>query len=78
MATVDAVRPVACHRWFDLSITATGVVALCRADGHAEHAIGDVSKDHVLAVYNSPSYRALREKAATRAGIDPCESCTYY
>ena len=77
VTAVGAVPPVACQRWFDLSITATGVVALCCTDGHAAHAIGDVSRDHTLAVYNAPSYRALRERARTSAGIDPCDRCTY-
>ena len=68
--------PVACDRWFELSITATGVVALCCMDGQAEFPIGDVSKQHVLEVYNAPEFRRLRERQATRKGIHPCETCS--
>ncbi len=68
--------PVACDRWFELSITATGVVALCCMDGRAEFPVGDVSKQHVLEVYNAPAFRRLREQQATRKGIHPCETCS--
>ena len=63
--------PVACDRWFELSITATGVVALCCMDGRAEFPVGDVSKQHVLEVYNAPEFRRLREQQATRKGYPP-------
>ena len=41
-------------------------------DGQAEWPIGDVRKQHVLEIYNSPHYRQLREKTATRAEASPC------
>ena len=68
---------VGCVRWFDLSITATGVVAHCCMDGRAEHPIGDVSKQHVLEVYNAPEYRRLREYTATRLEAEPCNKCAF-
>jgi radical SAM protein with 4Fe4S-binding SPASM domain len=68
---------VGCTRWFELSITATGVVAHCCMDGKAAYPIGDVSKQHVLEVYNEPHYRALRERTTTRLQVEPCNRCTF-
>ena len=68
---------VGCARWFDLSITATGIVAHCCMDGAAEFPIGDVSRQHVLEVYNAPEYRRLREHTATRADASPCNGCSF-
>lgn len=67
-----------CHRWFDLSITATGMVAMCCMDGEAKYPKGDVNKQHVLEIYNQPHLRRLRETLISRkeAG-DPCTRCTY-
>lgn len=71
------VPQVGCSRWFDLSITATGVVAHCCMDGKAEHPIGDIRTQHALEIYNQPAYRALRERAMTRADAAPCNTCTF-
>lgn len=68
---------VGCTRWFDLSITATGVVAHCCMDGKAEFPIGDVRREHVLEIYNKPEYRRLRETLATRQEVEPCRSCGF-
>lgn len=68
---------VGCARWFELSITASGVVAHCCMDGRAEHPIGDVSKEHVFQVYNKPEYRRLREDTATRLEVEPCNKCAF-
>jgi hypothetical protein len=74
---IGDVPAVGCTRWFDVSITATGVVAHCCMDGKAEHPIGDVSRQHVLDVYNAPEYRALRERTLTRLQAEPCRACTF-
>lgn len=69
---------VPCHRWFDFSITATGKVALCCMDGKGEYPKGDVSRDHVLDIYNQPRLRAWRETLMSRrAAGGPCNRCTY-
>ena len=72
------IHPVGCGRWFELSITATGQVAFCCMDGRAEYPIGDVSKSHVLEVYNNPDYRRYRERFADRTEGAPCMSCTNF
>ena len=69
---------VGCTRWFDLSITATGVVAHCCMDGAATDLIGDVSRQHVLEVYNAPAYRRLRERTARRQDAEPCDRCSFF
>jgi uncharacterized Fe-S cluster-containing radical SAM superfamily protein len=72
------VPDVPCHRWFDLSITATGVVAMCCMDSKAEYPKGDVNRQHVLEIYNQPWLRNLREQLMSRrAAGGPCERCTY-
>ena len=67
-----------CHRWFDLSITATGLVAMCCMDGKTQYPKGDVNTQNALAIYNQPRLRELRRTLLSRqrAG-SPCERCTY-
>ncbi|MBC7541449.1 MAG: tetratricopeptide repeat protein [Candidatus Sericytochromatia bacterium] len=81
LGQVDVVVPdvpaVGCVRWFELSITATGIVAHCCMDGQAKWPIGDVSQQHVLEIYNAPEYRGLREKTLTRLDASPCNECTF-
>lgn len=74
---IGDVPRIACVRWFDLSITATGIVAHCCMDGQAKHPIGDVNNQHALAIYNSPDYRRLREKTKYRTDVAPCNACTF-
>jgi len=70
---------IGCQRWFDLSITATGQVALCCMDGRAAHPIGDITETHVLDIYNGAGYRALRESGDSRLDLGtPCNTCSFY
>ncbi len=69
---------VGCVRWFELSITSTGVVAHCCMDGAATHPIGDVTTQHVLEIYNAPAYRRLRELTARRQDAEPCNRCSFF
>jgi len=73
----SAVPPVACTRWFDVSITATGVVAHCCVDGQAKYAIGDVRQRHLLDIYNDPMYRRLRLTVDNRQSTEPCCRCNF-
>ena len=79
IATAQSSLPpnIGCTRWFDLSITATGVVAHCCMDGKAEHPIGDASSSHLLEIYNRPAYRKLREETLSRLDVDPCRRCNF-
>jgi len=74
----DVVPDAPCHRWFDLSITATGEVAMCCMDGKGEYPKGNVRTHHVLEIYNQPHLIELRKRLISRqqAG-DPCNRCTY-
>lgn len=74
---VNPVPNMGCERWFELSITATGEVAHCCADGQAEYSIGNVNEQHVLEIYNSPKYRKLREATVSRLSVEPCNKCTF-
>jgi sulfatase maturation enzyme AslB (radical SAM superfamily) len=67
-----------CHRWFDMSIVATGEVAMCCMDGEARYSKGNVARQHVLELYNQPHLRRLRENLISRrAAPAPCSRCTY-
>lgn len=66
-----------CNRWFELSVTATGIVAHCCMDGQAKWPIGDARKQHLLEIYNAPHYRQLRDGTASRLQASPCNSCNF-
>ncbi|MFK7779068.1 MAG: SPASM domain-containing protein [Gimesia sp.] len=74
---VNPVPNMGCERWFELSITATGEVAHCCADGQAEYPIGNVNNQHILEIYNSAEYRKLREATVSRLSVHPCNKCTF-
>jgi len=75
---IPEVPDVPCHRWFDMSITATGKVAMCCMDGEARYPKGDVTTTHVLDIYNQPHLRRFREQLISRRSAgDPCSRCTY-
>ncbi len=77
-AGVAAVPDAPCHRWFDLSITATGSVSMCCMDGAAQYPKGDVNTQHVLEIYNQPWLRELRKTLVSRRQArSPCNGCTY-
>lgn len=73
------VTPTACMRWYELSIMASGKVALCCMDGEGKHVIGDMNSQSVLEIYRSPEYRKLRQYSFSRlAAAIPCTECDYY
>lgn len=75
--TNTPIPPIACTRWFDLSITATGQVAHCCMDGQAQYPIGDINHQHALDIYNHPSYRRLRTSIENRQQVEPCRYCNF-
>ncbi|MFN4277839.1 MAG: radical SAM protein [Ferrovibrio sp.] len=76
--SIDTVPDMGCNRWYMMSITATGKVALCCMDGEEKYVVGDVSKQHLLEIYNLPDYRIMRKTMASRRqAAAPCNGCTY-
>lgn len=73
----DQIPDAGCGRWFELSITATGIVSLCCMDGEAAFPIGDVRTESLFEIYNRPSYRDRRVRNLSRREIHPCSTCTY-
>ncbi|MCC6888014.1 MAG: SPASM domain-containing protein [Hyphomicrobiales bacterium] len=72
------VPSVGCWRWYEVSIMASGKVALCCMDGEGKHVIGDVNRQSVLDVYNAPAYRKMRQYTFSRkAAAAPCDTCIY-
>lgn len=73
-----AVPPTACSRWYELSIMASGKVALCCMDGEGKYIVGDVNTQSVLEIYNDPQYRKMRQYTFSRlAAAAPCDTCVY-
>ncbi len=64
-----------CKRTSEVSICCDGRVALCCMDGLCEHPLGDITKQHILEVYNSP--RAIAMRRMTQRLQEPCASCTF-
>jgi MoaA/NifB/PqqE/SkfB family radical SAM enzyme len=71
-----------CTRWWELNISADGIVRhCCMDDGEdARWQIGDLNNDTLLGAYNSPFWKERREKLMSRKQIDdrsPCSRCSY-
>lgn len=73
----STVPDLPCVRWYELSVLATGVVALCCMDGTGEFSIGDINQKSLLDVYNSPYWLSRRVTTISRRHFDPCARCTY-
>lgn len=76
-AHTSPIPELGCVRWFDLSITATGVVAHCCMDGAAAYPIGNVRFEHLLEIYNKPDFRRLRAATMIRQEVAPCRNCSF-
>jgi hypothetical protein len=67
-----------CDAWLDINIMCTGVVPLCCLDAKGDQAIGDVTRNSVLEIYNSPGFRNLRENHLQRESLPVCGGCSPY
>jgi hypothetical protein len=65
-----------CGRWYELNITAEGIVSLCCMDGTAEHPIGDLNTQTLQEVY-AVQKRARAEKLSRKIVGGACGGCTY-
>ena len=74
---VDTIPQAPCGRWYELNITATGVVSLCCMDGKAEFPVGDMNTQSLFEVYNSKAYRERRVARLNRQKVHPCDTCSY-
>ena len=74
--THNSILPIGCLAWFQVSIMATGEVALCCMDAYGEKSFGNVSTSSILEIYNSPEHRQYRE-SKSRTNLSPCSKCTY-
>lgn len=66
-----------CSRWFELSIMATGKVALCCMDGEGQYTIGDVHEQSLFEIYNGKAWRQNRLTMWSRKNVTPCATCSY-
>lgn len=67
---------VGCLQWFGLSVAADGKVGLCCMDVTGRYAIGDVSQEHLLRIYNAPRFETRRVRGLDRADFSPCDRCS--
>ena len=74
---IDIVPDIPCGRWWELSIMSNGIVSLCCMDGEGQFPIGDLNKQTMMEVYNSPFYRERRDKEMSRRDVEVCKTCTY-
>lgn len=73
----DEIPDAPCSRWFELSIMATGKVALCCMDGDGKYTIGDLGEQSLFEIYNGKAWRANRLKMWSRKQVHPCNTCSY-
>lgn len=64
-----------CNQWLNISIFCNGVVPHCCMDAQGRFPFGDVNKQSILEIYNSPHFRNLRENVVSRDVIYPCNTC---
>jgi sulfatase maturation enzyme AslB (radical SAM superfamily) len=67
--------PGTCDRTKEISICCDGRVSLCCMDGLCEYPLGDVSKQHLLEVFNNPQSTQMRQM--TERVRKPCSTCTF-
>ncbi len=67
-----------CSQWFNIGIQCNGLVAHCNMDAKGEFPFGDVNKESILDIYNSPRFKNLRQNVISRDVIYPCNTCSLY
>lgn len=81
-AQIVEVPNIGCSRWFELSVMSNGLVShCCMHDGTDKtYNIGDLNRQTLYEVYNSPRWRERRDPLVSRKTLDsssPCAGCTY-
>jgi len=73
----DEIPDAPCSRWWELSITATGVASLCCMHSGADPQwnVGDIRKETLLEIY--ARLRDRRLGLESRHNYAPCDQCTY-
>lgn len=67
-----------CNQWLNISIHCNGLVPHCCMDAKGEFLFGDVNKQSILDIYNSPNFRNLRKNVISRDVIYPCNTCSLF
>jgi hypothetical protein len=65
-----------CNQWLNISVFCDGTVPHCCMDAKGEHRFGNVKDSSLLAIYNSPKFRALRANVLARGAVHPCSTCS--
>lgn len=64
-----------CYQWMSLTVHCNGVVPHCCVDARQQFPFGDVRKQSLLEIYNSPYWKNLRENVSCRNAVYPCNTC---
>jgi sulfatase maturation enzyme AslB (radical SAM superfamily) len=75
-ALVSPIPQVGCGQWFNLNFLPDGRSLFCCIDSDGHWGSGDVSKQHLLEIYNQPERRRLRETLVDRAELKQCAGCS--
>lgn len=77
-ATIKSKLPNHCFRmWNSCVITWDGAVVPCCFDKNADHAMGNIRRNELYAIWENAAYNNFREKVFTaRKNIDICRNCT--
>lgn len=61
----------------ELNVLANGDVVICCVDFHARCVLGNLLRQDLGEIWDSPRFREIREKAAAgdMAGLEPCRGC---
>ncbi len=77
LASSDIPFTQPCFAWFSLVIYNNGLVPHCCMDSDGAFALGDVTKNSVLDIYNTPDFKQLRASTVARSGAGtPCNQCS--
>ena len=66
-----------CSQWFSLHILADGQSAFCCIDGDGRVQPVRIGDRSLLAIYNQPEKRILRERATSRRQVPGCDGCIH-
>lgn len=74
--TVENKELKLCERlWNSFTVLVNGKVALCCLDYNGENIVGDVNKDTIKQIINSPAYKSFRRSHIKHTLIGLCKSC---
>jgi Iron-sulfur cluster-binding domain len=72
----SAVPDAGCAQWFTVGFYADGTDPFCVMDADGKFSHGDISKQHLLEIYNHPFRKNLRAHVSQRKSVEYCKACS--